>query len=113
LQISWVRVFEAATLPPNQTRAVSVGDRSVLVAHTADGYFAVENRCSHAGSPLEGGRIRRGAVFCPLHGAPFRLLDGACLSGATPYPPLTTFPVRVDQGWVEVGPSPPPSGDDT
>jgi|GEM_PF-121833 len=64
---------------------------------------AIINRCSHAAAALApGGRVRRGSVMCPLHGARFKLSDGACLGGAD-YKPLKIFPWREsDDGWIEV-----------
>lgn len=60
---------------------------------------------STIGSPsacsyLSTGRIRRGAVMCPLHGARFELATGCCMGGA--YRDLRTFQVRVVDGIIEV-----------
>ena len=45
-----------------------------------DGYDAVENRCSHANSPLITAKIYRGdQVACPIHGARFDLKTGAVI----------------------------------
>lgn len=61
------------------------------------------NRCTHAASMLAPeGRVRRGSVMCPLHGARFRLDTGACMGGAD-YRPLRLFPFReTGDGWIEV-----------
>jgi 3-phenylpropionate/trans-cinnamate dioxygenase ferredoxin subunit len=80
----------------------------VLVCRLDGAYRAVLNRCSHAASSLGEGRVRRGAIACPLHGAMFDLTTGQCVGGA--YPPLMTFEVRVAQEWIEVrAPDAPPS----
>lgn len=64
---------------------------------------AIINRCTHAAAELApGGRVRRGSVMCPLHGARFRLTDGECLGGAG-YKPLKLFDWReTADGWIEV-----------
>ncbi len=73
----------------------------VLIARNGGKLQAVIDRCTHAASPLSTGRVRRGAVMCPLHGARFELATGRCLGGG--YAPLMTFDVREDsEGWVEV-----------
>lgn len=81
-----------------------VGERSVLVANLGGEYFAVENRCSHVNSPLEGGRIKRGRIACPLHGAVYDLRTGASLAGALAPRGLRTFETRVVEGIVSIGP---------
>ena len=90
-------------------RAVRANGWHVLAGRTDAGWFAVENRCSHAGSPLHEGRVRRGAILCPLHGARFDLATGKCLGG--PYAPLRVFAVAEVQGRVTitVPDSPPPA----
>lgn len=64
---------------------------------------ALINRCTHQAAALApDGRVRRGAIMCPLHGARFKLDSGECLGGAG-YAPLIRFDVREDaDGWVEV-----------
>ena len=57
--------------------------------------------CPHAGSPLSGGRVRRGRIFCPLHGAPFDLENGKCLAPQK-YDSLTMYDIRLEEEWVEV-----------
>jgi anthranilate 1,2-dioxygenase ferredoxin component len=72
----------------------------VLVCRSDGGLFAVINRCTHAASTLQDGRIRRDMVACPLHGARFELATGKCVGGT--YPALKTFPVRVEDGRIAV-----------
>lgn len=75
----------------------------VLVTRDEGKVHALINRCSHAASPLApDGRVRRGAVMCPLHGARFKLENGECMGNAG-YKPLKLFPLReTDDGWVEI-----------
>jgi len=95
------RLLPAAEIPTNGNRAVKVGDLCLLVCN-ADGQFhVVENRCSHQESPLEGGRIRRGHLSCPLHGVRFNLSTGEPL-GALTRVPIRTFPVQIVDGFVTV-----------
>src|SRR6185437_8807301 len=69
------------------------------VCRTAGTVFTVENRCSHNGSPLAGGRIRGHTLSCPVHGAKFDLRDGST-AGALTKTPIRTFPVEVANGVV-------------
>lgn len=75
---------------------------SVLITRTGDQIAAFENRCAHAGFPLErfDGRVvvlEGKYLMCAAHGACFALMTGAVLSGPGPAGRgLTPVPVRVE-----------------
>jgi len=48
--------------------AVDVAGRDVLVCHTPNGWFALDNVCTHAFARLNEGRLRGSRLVCPLHG---------------------------------------------
>lgn len=77
----------------------------VMLCRSGEEYHAVINRCTHAIAELATGRVRRGHVICPLHGARFELATGKCIGG--PYLPLQVFETRIAAGWVEVAIPPP------
>jgi anthranilate 1,2-dioxygenase ferredoxin component len=93
-------VIAEADLPEDGKYATKIAGWYVLVAKTDDGLHAVNDRCTHAASLLSIGRIRRGTVMCPLHGARFELATGKCLGGT--YRDLRQFPLRVENGVIEV-----------
>jgi 3-phenylpropionate/trans-cinnamate dioxygenase ferredoxin component len=95
------RVFPAAELEPNSSRAVEIEGHKLLVCNAGGEFYTVANQCTHQASPLEGGRIRNCFISCPLHGARFNLRDGST-SGQLTNTPLRTFPTRVVDGEVEV-----------
>ncbi len=90
----------AADLSDGDKIGVTLNGWPILVGRNEGQLFAVINRCSHAASALVEGRVRRGAVMCPLHGARFELASGRCVGGS--YPALKTFGVRVVDGEVQV-----------
>ncbi len=93
--------FKLADLPTGAMRAVTLGGREVVVCHTREGVFALDNICTHAEARLCEGRLRATRLVCPLHGASFDVRDGRVLG-----PPATvsqpTHPVRIVDGTVEV-----------
>jgi nitrite reductase/ring-hydroxylating ferredoxin subunit len=95
-------------IPDGGCRVVAAGGHSILLARLGQEVFALENRCSHAASPMEGGRIRRGRINCPLHGALFDVRTGAPLGGAITPVGLRTFEVSLAEGRVAVRPVPRP-----
>jgi len=80
---------------------VPLDDVEVVVVRTETGFYAVENRCTHADVPLAGGALRDEMITCPKHGAQFCLKTGAALT-LPAVEAVTTFPVRVANGLVQV-----------
>lgn len=101
-----VRLMPVEEVPERGYTAVSVGEHSLLVARLDDGYFAVEDVCPHAGSDLEGGRLKLGRISCPLHGAKFDFRTGASMDGELTRRGLRTFEIHVIDGHVWVNPEP-------
>ena len=101
MSTTWHDVMPEAEFPAEGKLAARLAGWHVLVLRVDDGSFrAVNDRCTHQAALLSGGRVRRGAVMCPLHGARFDVLTGKCLGGA--YPDLRAFPVRVLAGQIEI-----------
>lgn len=97
---AWHDVVEEGAFPEDGKLAAKIAGWYVLVVRADDGFHAVNDRCTHQASQLSGGRIRRGAIMCPLHGARFDVATGQCIGGA--YGNLRTFPVRVQDGAIQV-----------
>ncbi|ABP64322.1 Rieske (2Fe-2S) domain protein (plasmid) [Novosphingobium aromaticivorans DSM 12444] len=97
---TWHTLIPEGEFPAEGKLSTKIGGWHVLVAKTDDGLHAVNDRCTHQAALLSTGRIRRGAVMCPLHGARFEMGSGRCIGGA--YKDLRTFEVRVEDGQVQV-----------
>jgi 3-phenylpropionate/trans-cinnamate dioxygenase ferredoxin component len=97
----FVRVLDAEQLPAGTKKAVDVGGIDVLICNTNERLYAVSNVCSHAHEKLECGRMSRGWIACPLHGARFDLATGRAMN-----PPakqaIPTYPARIVDGWIEI-----------
>ena len=63
-------------LPPGALRRVTFGEIDVLLAHTAEGVCAVDDRCPHMSAPLSIGSLEGCVVACPLHSGRFDLVSG-------------------------------------
>lgn len=98
---SWHPFIAEADFPAEGKLAAQIAGWNVLAVRDESGaYRAVNDRCTHQAALLSAGRVRRGAIMCPLHGARFDVSSGKCLGGA--YPDLRAFPVRVTDGLIEV-----------
>ena len=100
-------VLELAELPLGSMRAVMLEGRELVLCHTREGLFALDNICSHAHARLCEGRLRASRLVCPLHGGSFDVRDGRVLS-----PPaevaLPSHALRVVGETIEVALAPPP-----
>ena len=95
---TWHPIATESDLAENGKHSTIVNDWHLLIVQTDEGIRVYNDRCTHAASPLSTGRIRRGAVMCPLHGARFELTTGRCIGGA--YRDLIQFEHRVDDGEI-------------
>ena len=77
-------------------------DGTDVVVGMADGqYFALHNRCPHAGSRLEGGTLSGCELMCPRHGALIDVRTGECVV-PDGLPSISTYAVEVEAGRVYV-----------
>ena len=88
-------------VPLNGMRAFVVDGREIVICHTRDGVFALDNICTHAHARLCEGRLRATRLVCPLHGGSFDVRDGRVL-GSPAEVALTTHPVRMVGDAIEV-----------
>jgi len=94
-----VRVAALGDIAVGSNRAFDIGGRSILIARTSHGVFALDNQCSHALQPLEGGKMKAVHIFCPLHGVRFDLRDGSP-TGNTTRMSVRTWPVTIEDDQI-------------
>ncbi len=97
----WVTVAKVGELAPGSHRVVDVDGASVAVFNVGGEFFAIEDVCTHDGGQLTGGTVEGDQVVCPRHGARFSIRTGDALT-APAYEPTAKFPVRVENGVVQV-----------
>jgi 3-phenylpropionate/trans-cinnamate dioxygenase ferredoxin component len=97
----WVTVAKVGDLAPGSHRVVDVDGASVAVFNVSGEYYAIEDVCTHDGGQLTGGTVEGDQVVCPRHGARFSIKTGDALT-APAYEPTAKFPVRVENGVVQV-----------
>lgn len=96
-----------ADLAPGQARTLELDGVMVAVVNIGGDLLAIEDRCTHDGSPLFSSGIDAAdlidgeQVICPRHGARFCLRTGAALSPPA-YEPTSSYAVRVEAGRVQV-----------
>lgn len=98
------RVASLAEIPRGKTRCITAGDVELLLCHTPEGLFAVDNLCTHAAARLSEGKLKGCRILCPLHGAAFDVRDGAVLSRPA-REALRSYPVKVEGDDVYIAPA--------
>lgn len=92
----WIKVGLESDLTEN----VCVFDfkgKPVAVFHLEDGFYAIDNICSHEEASLAEGEIEDGKIECPLHGAMFDIRTGKNLSLPAVLP-VKSYPVKIEDG---------------
>jgi 3-phenylpropionate/trans-cinnamate dioxygenase ferredoxin subunit len=90
------RVANTEDIARGKTLCVEVDGKEILLCHTAEGFFAVDNLCTHAAARLCEGKMKGHRILCPLHGAAFDVRDGSALTRPASVA-LTTYPIQVDE----------------
>jgi len=101
---AYARVVAANELRDGELIPVEIdGTPVVLVRHRGE-FFAVQNNCTHRDFPLSeaGFDARDGLLICAWHNGCFDVRTGEAVV-PPPTEPVETFPVRLVDGWVEVG----------
>lgn len=102
----WVKVARLAEFPAGTRRVIEVDGASVAVFHLDDGYYAIEDVCTHDGGELASGELvcsESGSceITCPRHGARFNLKTGA-VTAPPAYEAVAVLPVRLAGDWLQV-----------
>jgi nitrite reductase/ring-hydroxylating ferredoxin subunit len=82
-------------------RLVEANGQAIALFIVDGKYYAIENRCTHAGGPLAEGELEGDVVTCPWHGSRFKVKTGAVLSPPAPRG-VRSFPVRITGNDVEI-----------
>ena len=101
----WLQVASLSDLPEGKGARVEFADAAVLLVRSGERVYAIGNRCTHQGAPLDRGPVKIGGslatVTCPAHGSMFGLQDGRVLRGPATKP-VESYESRVVEGSVEI-----------
>jgi nitrite reductase/ring-hydroxylating ferredoxin subunit/uncharacterized membrane protein len=92
--------IEAGTsdeLKENGMKLLHIGQKRIVLARTATGYVAFEDRCPHKGGSLASGSMMCGTVQCPWHGSQFDVRNGEVKAGPAKER-INTYLVREEGG---------------
>lgn len=99
--LGFVTVARAGEIAVGGVKITRVDDTEVALFRLDDGYWAIEDVCTHDGGPVAEGTVRDGLVECPRHGATFDVRTGAAKSFPATSP-VATYAVRVVGDEIQV-----------
>lgn len=99
--LGFVTVARAGEIAMGGVKITRIDDTMVAVFRLDDGYWAIEDVCTHDGGPVAEGTLTGGIIECPRHGATFDVRTGAAKTfpATTPVP---TYAVRVSGDDIQV-----------
>lgn len=97
----FVPIAKTSEIKPGEFKPAVVEGRPLLICNTAEGFFAIEDTCSHDSGPLADGWLEGTEIECPRHGAKFDVKTGKvlCLPAAVP---IQSYPVQVSGDQISV-----------
>lgn len=101
MSINWIDVGAAGDIADSASMPADIDGFALLVVRCGTELYAIEDRCTHDGEPLEGAEVESCQIICPRHGAHFCVRTGEALTPPA-YEPLRTFQVRVENGRILV-----------
>ena len=82
-------------VPPGTGKAFIVNDLPIGIFNIEGKFFAVDDRCPHAGASLTRGILEGESVACRIHHWRFNLGDGKRIDEACTKDNIRCFPVKV------------------
>ena len=95
-------VCEVSDIPDGEAQTFVVDDTTIGILHIDGEFYAVNDRCPHAGASLARGDIEGDVVCCRIHHWRFSIRDGAYLDEAKPDLNARSYSVRVVGNQVQV-----------
>jgi 3-phenylpropionate/trans-cinnamate dioxygenase ferredoxin component len=97
----WINVVEQTALADGEHVVVDVEGTEVAVFKIDGQFYAIKDVCTHDGAEIASGELDGDEIICPRHGARFCVKTGEVKSPPA-YEDVTCFPVRVENGLVQV-----------
>lgn len=91
---SLVKVARLDEIPEERGFVALVKGRYVAVFKVGQTFYAMDNRCQHAGASLGDGDLIGSCIHCPWHGWRYDVTNGVCVND--PRHRLPTYPVKIN-----------------
>jgi nitrite reductase/ring-hydroxylating ferredoxin subunit/uncharacterized membrane protein len=90
----------AGSIPEGRPIRAKLGINQLVLVRQGDRILALHDTCSHAGGPLNEGKLVEGAIECPWHYSRYRMDTGKVVTGPSVYDqPAYEVRPRDGGGW--------------
>ncbi|WP_090703822.1 Rieske (2Fe-2S) protein [Daejeonella rubra] len=104
--MNWIKIFPLSILSAEDfLKKIDISGKKLCVVKTEEKFYAIQNKCPHAGAELSNGWCTKGKIICPYHRQEFDLETGRGAPGQGNY--VDTYPVEIKDDGVYVGISKP------
>lgn len=76
-----MKIAETSEIPIGNLKMVKLEGKEILITNVNGNYYALGNRCTHAGGDLSKGSLDGKMITCPRHGSKFDVTTGKVVSG--------------------------------
>ena len=97
----WTPLMDAKDLHEGKKQRVDFEGKPVFIYRRGEEIFAIGATCSHAGGPLDKGKMMGSCVQCPWHDSVFDMREGHIVHGPATQP-QPAFETRIRGGKVEI-----------
>lgn len=94
----WIKIDSESKFGED-VKVYQVNENRIAVFQLEDGFYAIEDTCSHEEASLSQGEVEEGVVECPLHGARFDIRSGRNLSFPAVIP-VKSYAVKTENGEI-------------
>lgn len=95
-----IKVCREQDLTEGNVKTAKILARTVAVFRINGELYGMEADCKHMRASIAYGKIDGHTITCPAHGWQYDIKTGACLN--EPWAQLKTFPVVVENGYINV-----------
>jgi len=74
--VDFIYVADIGEIPVGAMKLVLVDERQVLIVNVQGTYYALSNKCPHAGGSLAEGKLESNIITCPKHGIEIDVTTG-------------------------------------
>jgi nitrite reductase/ring-hydroxylating ferredoxin subunit len=105
MRVNWYKIYDFNTHGSdpqqlNTVRTIEIENKRFCLARLSDGYFAIDDRCPHAGARLGMGKCDDdGNVVCPVHRYRYDVKTGRGKQGDF----VNSYPVETRDDGVYIG----------
>lgn len=95
------KVARTDEIPVGKVMGFEIGLDRIVICNTGQGFYAMNDECTHQSLPLSGGKLKGNEIICPHHGTKFDVTTGN-VTHPPAIVPVDTYEVKIENGEIFV-----------